>query len=383
MRIGRALYIFTNGGLAWLLGSSLANAEDLSFVKTQGAWIDSRPFLDEAKPQTATIEIPLVDNLHNALIQGFNNYDHHLHVHRLQLETGTLDTKIGEGYIGLNNKVYRKADANSTHATRWELFRHAKTYSGKNIKVDLVPERLKKGFRYDPTAPKEGPKTIVFTGPQIKYGLILKNIEPSDDKDSRIASLGSESDMSYFMNAPKADVQYEIGPIAITGPQPGYNFNPAPDPELRKFRLKDYLPSSKVKARLSPRSMPTAAKPIPDQTLVLEQVQGYYRADVQMVNGFQKESVAQTFYLPLFKGFSIAETFDESFKPSNLVVYNDFGNGFSGNVQHDYVLKRYRTGFFYRAGYTNIEIYMNVPESGMNQNWKKLQTWEVNLLSAL
>lgn len=383
MRLPSARHILAGIGFAWVCCPSMASAEDLSLTKVQGPWLDSRPFLNETKPEEAELELPLVDNLHQALVKGFTNFEHQQTVLQLQQTTGTRETEVGEGYLLLKNKVYRAADANSTHATRWLLFRNAKTYSGKEIRVDIVPEKIKKGFRYDPTAPKEGPKPMVFTGPQVKYGLILKNIEPSEDEGRKLASLTSDSDMTYFMNAPKADVQYEIGPIAVTPAQAGYNFNQPPEPQAPKFRLKDYLPDTRMKARFSPRSLPTAAKPIPDQTLVLEQIQGYYRADVQMVNGFHKESVAQTFFLPLFKGFSVAEVFDENFRPQNVMIYNDFGKGFAGNFQHSFVEKRYRAGFFYRAGYTNLEIYANLPDTALNPTFKKLQTWELNILSAI
>ncbi|MES2745662.1 MAG: hypothetical protein EOP04_13505 [Proteobacteria bacterium] len=383
MRYLSACHILTSTLCLWFSASAKAQALDVRATKVHGPWIDSRPYLAETKPEEAQLIIPLVENFHQALMKGLRNVEHQRTVLKLQEETGTQLQTFGEGWL-LKNKSIRAADANATHATRWALFRNAKTYSGKEIKVDIVPEKIKKGFRFDQSAPKEGPIVSTITGTPVKYGLILKNIEPSDGK-LKVAALtrDMDSEYAYFQNAPKADVQYEIGPIALTPAPQTYNFSPAPEPVEPKFDWKEYVPDHRFRGKFSPRSMPTAAKPIPDQTLTLEQVEGYYSTEIQFVNGFHKESMVHRFSIPVYKDLRLYEEYNEDFKPIKFVISNAYGNGFYSNLEHFFLEKRYRAGLFYRVGYTNLEIYANLPDTALNPGWKKAQTWELNLLTAL
>src|SRR5690606_25681360 len=135
------------------------------------------------------------------------------------------------------------------------------------------------------------------------------------DEEMKLAALSTDMDYAYFANAPKAEVEYEIGPIAVTPSPKTYNFNSAPDAPQPSFNWKSYLPDRRFRGRFSPRGMPTAAKPIPDQTLIVEQVQGYYSTEIQFVNGLKKESVLHRFNLPLYRDLKIYEEFDEDFNP--------------------------------------------------------------------
>ncbi len=374
---------FGLAGLAMFILADKSAAQDISATKTHGPWIDSRPLLEQARPEVAPLEIPIVQNLHQALLKGLGNPELQRNTLTMQQQQGTLDQNFGEGYLAKNSS-FRRADANGTHAMRWTLFRNIKTYSGKEIRVDIVPEKIKQGFRFDQSAPKvSDAKASVFTGPQIRYGLVLRNIEPNQEENLKIASLATDSDHSYFLNAPKANVEYEIGPIAVSPAPQTYNFNAAPDVAPKSFNWKEHIPDHRFRGRFSPRGLPTAAKPIPDQTLVLEQVEGLYSTEIQFVNGLQKESVLHRFNLPIYRDLKVYEEYNEKFQPLRAVLSNAWGKGYYSTIERSFVDKRYRAGAFYRMGYSNIELYMNLPESALNPSFKKLQTWELNVLTAL
>jgi hypothetical protein len=359
-----------------------AMAEDVSSTKVQGPWIDSRAYLNTATPEGATFNIPILENLNQALIKGLRNTEHQQSVMRLQKETGTQPQDFGEGWL-LKNNAIRAADANSTHATRWSLFRNAKTYSGKEIKIDVVPESIKKGFRFDQSAPKEGEVATTLTGTPVTYGLILKSIEPSDS-ELHVAALSTDVDAeaAYFKNAPKADLQYDIGPIPVTSSQT-YNFLSTPEPAKKGFYWRDYMPDHRFRGKFSPRSMPTAAKPVPDQTLTLEQVQGYYSAEIQFVDGLHQENLVHRFSIPVYRNLKLYEEYGEGFRPIKVLIAQDYNNGFYSNLEHYFVDRRYRAGLFYRSGFKNLEIYVNLPDASLNPSWKKHQSWELSLLTAL
>lgn len=381
MRFLSVTKIVANAFCVWALSSASGLAQDFTSTKTQGPWIESKPFLNLTKPAEPKDEIPLVSIMKEALVKGFNNIDHQNEVLKMQTEQGTKAQDYGEGYIGPRKDI-SKADANLTHGLRWRLFTNAKTFAGKEIRVDFVPESIKKGFRFDQTEVKQ--TVVVNSGPAVRYGLILKDIEPSDD-ELFVASNGLESDYLYFQNAPKAKVEYEIGPITASPlPERPYGVNVGPDAPAPEFKWKSLLPDHRFRGKFSPRGMPTAAKPLPDQLLSLSQVQGYYSADVQFVNGFHKESVVHRLNMPLYDRFSIYEELNESFTPTKIVINNYIYKGaFSTNIEHYILEKRYRAGFFYRAGYTNLEVYLNLPDTALNSSFSRQQRWELAFQTAI
>lgn len=384
MRYFSAFTIFANAVCIWASCSSLGFAQDFTSTIRQGPWISSKPFLNEAKPVAAETKIPFVSMMREALVKGLNNVEHQQSVLLMQQNEGTKPQSFGEGYLG-HQKAFEKSDANSTHGTRWTLFRNAKTYAGKEIHVnlDFIPESVKAGFRFDQT--QKSPSAVaVNRGPDVRYGLILKNIEPSE-QDLRVASIGSDDDYLYFQNAPKAQLQYDIGPITASPvPERPYGVNLAPDAAPPSFNWKSLIPDHRFRGKFSPRSLPTAAKPIPDQMLSLEQVQGFYSSDILFVNGLHKESVVHRFRLPIYDRFNIYEEFNDKFVPTKLVITDYLYKGaFSTNIEHYFLEKRYRAGFFYRKNYTNLEIYANLPDTALNSSFSRLQRWELSFQTAI
>ncbi|MBC7660195.1 MAG: hypothetical protein H7249_10850 [Chitinophagaceae bacterium] len=383
MRLTPALKFFAKASCAWALCSSPSYAEEFSATLEQGPWVSAKDYLTLSKPQEPEIKIPALEMMKDAFVKGLKNPDQQKEVLRLQGLQGTKASTFGEGYLVKQSETLR-ADQNSTHGTRWTLFRNMKTYAGKEIRFDFVPESVKNGFRFDPTAPKETPKVSTITGTPVKYGLILKNIDPAD-QEMRLASVGGEDDLAYFQTAPKAKLQYDIGPIALSPVPQTYNFNQAPDaPSNSSFDWKSIIPDHRFKARFSPRGAPTAAKPLPDQTMTLEQVQGYYSTEVQFVNGLHKQSLLHRFRLPIHERFNVSEELSESFKPVKLVVSDLYSSGPVGTtIEHYFMEKRYRAGIYYKQGATTYEIYANAPDNALNDKFKKTQRWELNILTPI
>lgn len=384
MRSISAFKILAKAYCVWAICSSSGLAQDFSSTLEQGPWINSKPYLTDVKPVAAENKIPFVEMMKEALVKGLANPEHQRSVLKIQQEQGTKAQSFGLGYLG-KQKAFGGADANTTHGTRWTLFRNAKTYAGKEIHVDIVPESIKKGFRFDQTQSSDAPQAVVFNnGVPVSYGLILKDIEPSKE-ELRVASIGNEEDYLYFQNAPKAQLEYEIGPVAITPvPASPYGVNLAPDAPPAPFDWKTLVPDHRFRGKFSPRGLPSAAKPLPDQMLSLEQAQGYYSSDILFVNGLHKESVIHRLRLPIYDRFNIYEEFNGKLKPTKIVFTDYFYKGaFSTNLEHYILEKRYRAGFLVRRGLTNLEIYANLPDTALNSSFKRQQRWELSFQSAI
>jgi hypothetical protein len=88
--------------------------------------------------------------------------------------------------------------------------------------------------------------------------------------------------------------------------------------------------------------------------------------------------------MPLYDRFSIYEELNESFTPTKIVINNYIYKGaFSTNIEHYILEKRYRAGFFYRAGYTNLEVYLNLPDTALNSSFSRQQRWELAFQTAI
>ena len=382
MRFVSIFKILAKAYCVWATCSLAALAQDASMTREHGPWIESKPFLKEERPSVPDTTIPFVAMMKEALVKGLNNLDHHRAVLKMQAEQGTKAQSFGEGYLG-PQKSLSNYDANATHGTRWTLFKNIKTFSGKEIRVDFVPESIKAGFRFDQSAPAAGAPVMVTNGTPVTYGLILTNIEPSRDV-LRIAAIGSEADYRFFQNAPKAKLEYTVGPISLE-PVAAHPYAVVPAPQsTSQFNWRSLLPDHRFRGKFSPKGMPTAAKPLPDQTLMIEQVQGYYSSDIQFVDGFHKESVTHRFRLPIYDRFTLHEEFNEAFKPTK-VVFTDFlsRGGFSTNLEHFLLERRYRAGFLYRKHLLNAELFLNLPDNALNSRFSREQRWELNFFMAI
>ncbi len=368
----------------WATCSSSGWSQDFSSTLEQGPWISSLPFLKETpNPVASETVLPFVTLLKEALVKGLNNVEQQRTVLKIQSESGTRPKSFGEGYLGPQRNA-PKYDANATHATRWTLFKNAKTYAGKEIHIDIVPESFKAGFRFDQSEAAVQPVAIA-NGTPVTYGLILTGIEPSAQA-LRVASIDQgEDDLLYFQNAPKARLHYEIGPIALNPvPEHPYAYAAAPEAKPEGAQWRTLIPDYRFRGKFSPRALPTAAKPMPDQMLSLEQVQGYYSSDILFVNGLHKESVIHRLRLPLYDRFNVYGEYNDKFKPIKLVIADYLYYGpFSTLLEHYNLEKRYRAGFFYRKNLTVVELFNNLPDNALNSKFSRKQQWELNVQTSI
>lgn len=358
--------------------TSIGRAQELTFQKVQGPWVSSKPYLQEKKPEYPEFKIDLLQEFKRIAVDSLNNRDQATAIAKMQSETGTRSQAFGEGFLTTKFSE-RNATAEGTRETRWTIFRNMRTYAGKEVRLDVVPESLKSGFRFDFSQKSKAPQ-----GPApvpVRYGLILRDIEPSEASYG-VAALNSDYELAQ--QAPRARLHYEVGPLPPSDEYvPAYRVS-LEEQKAAERKWTSYLPDYHFKGKISSRGRPTLAQPIPSQALTLEQADGLYATEIVFVNGLHKESVLHRFYLPIYDRTRISEEYDEQFRPRK-VVFNDllYKGGFSFNLEHYLLEQRYQGIFVYQAGRTRLAVQTHIPHLALeNDNFWSKHRWELALDSA-
>lgn len=358
--------------------TSVGRAEDLSFVKTQGPWISSEIYLQTKKPEFPEFKLSFIEEMKRIAVDSLNNRDQANAIAKLQSETGTRDKSFGEGFLTIDRQD-RDATAEGTRETRWTIFRNMRTYAGKEIRLDVVPESLKSGIRFDfakKSSASKGPAPV-----PVRYGLILRDIEPSEQKHN-IAALASDFELAQ--KAPRARLDYDIGPLPPSDEYaPAFRVN-LEDKKAEEKKWTSYLPDYHFRGKLSSRGKPTLAQPIPNQALTLDQADGFYSAEILLANGFHKESVFHRFYLPLYGRARISEEYDENFHPRTVIFQDILYSGpLAFTLHHILLEQRYQAVFVYNQEHTSIAVNTHVPHAALEGDafWSQ-HRWEFALQTA-
>lgn len=152
----------------------------------------------------------------------------------------------------------------------------------------------------------------------IQYGLVVKDLEPA--KNSQMtAALGAER-AQEVLGAPKAQVEYTIGPLPPKAPAP------VVPKALGEEHVTDRLPSPAFKGQVKKKAAidPNQAKDskLPPMVVSLVQKEDYYRMDYHTKNGLEKETIHHGLGMPLYKNLKAGREYDEDWRPVKASLQN-------------------------------------------------------------
>lgn len=344
---------FKINNLIKLLIPAMAVTSTLSFAKDDGAESDVREeelsSIRYSKEELAAAAHPnfiKTRDLSNVLSE------------KISLLATTLTQRQG----GSNTKLYEMAGARSQptreqhmkrlgtlvydpNTTMAETDREAirlqlGAQSRKSVEVkfkEAVPliEEIRKGFnfKFSMDRKKPAPTTTASTGPEIRYGLVVADIQPADAP--AIASLGTSGDMGLEY-ATRARVVYTIDRIdnqptnrrvfpeaAPAAPSNEASFTSAPTtPAVWKRPSTDI--DVKVEAANTDDTISdkVTGGVIPGGKVTFSQADGLFATQVVTNSHLGKDSIAHEVKLPIFGEASLARKMDEHFRPSQTSVYN-------------------------------------------------------------
>lgn len=168
------------------------------------------------------------------------------------------------------------------------------------------------------------------TAPEIRYGLVLKNIEPSGDSISQ-AAIGEfrAEDLVY---AGQAKVSWSIEPIIRRQEAPMFSVN-APrsrsnmesrDSVLGSLINSISLPEPEFTGHVTPKSS-GLSNGIPPLKITIEQKQGYYWTEAHSHSNFKKDFLLHGVRMPFYKAAHVQQIFNESFDPEKTSLCNILG----------------------------------------------------------
>jgi hypothetical protein len=355
--------------LSGLFLSSIGQAQ------SPDGWIDSRPFLVESPRPVAEQSLVFTKPLYGAITRSLMNPEQHMNLLDLQARTGTKPQEARLRSLSIHKLSSAVSTANPTDVTR-----SMSTYLGREFKSTALPESLRTGLSFNVGAGAEDEKTVAAR--PVRYGLIVKNVEPNPEQ-LRLASVPMTMSDDYMLvqHAPKARIQYEIGPLLHEAELADSSI------PLAMTETADWLqslPEFQFRGRIAARGAPTANQILPPQSILLEQSQGFYALDIHSSQLFHKDAVFHRIRVPLAGTMILHEERDEKFKKTRSTLENIYVNGpLALNFDYFGLEKRYQTGLIYQKSLTRIELYSHLPESFSAQGglWKT-QRYELKLQTA-
>jgi hypothetical protein len=359
-------------GVLFLSGLFLSS---ISQGQSAEGWIDSRPFLIENPRPVAEQTLIFTRPLFAAINRSLMNPEQHRQLLDLQTRTGT---KAQEARLR-SLSVY-KLSSNLTTARPTDVTRSMSTFLGREFKTTAMPESLRTGFSFNIGGDSKDQQ--VAASPTLRYGLIVKNVEPSTE-DFRIAAVPMTMSDDYMLvqHAPKARIQYEIGPLMN---EAELTDSSIPLAATESSGWLQGLPEFQFRGRIAARGAPTANQILPPQSILLEQSQGFYAIDIHTSQLLHKDAVFHRIRVPLAGTMTLREERNEKFKKTRSTLENIYVNGpLALNLDYFGLEKRYQTGLIYQRALTRIELYNHVPESFSAQGglWKT-QRFELKLQTA-
>jgi hypothetical protein len=338
-------------------------------------WIDSRPFLIESPRPVAEQSLIFTRPLFAAINRSLMNHEQHVQLLDLQARTGTKAQDARPRSLS----VY-KLSSSVTTARPADVTRSMSTFLGREFKSIALPESLRTGFSFDIGGDSKDQEAVASK--PLRYGLIVKNVEPSTE-DFRMAAVPMTMTDDYYLvqHAPKARIHYEIGPLTDEAELADSSIPLAATESSDWMRG---LPEFQFRGRIAARGAPTANQILPPQSILLEQAQGFYAIDIHTSQLLHKDAVFHRFRVPLAGTMTLREERDEKFKKTRSTLENIYVNGpLALNFDYFGLEKRYQTGLIYQRALTRIELYNHLPESFSGQGglWKT-QRFELKLQTA-
>jgi hypothetical protein len=339
------------------------------------AWIDSSPFLVASPRPVASQSLIFTKPIYEALTRSLMNHEQHIQLLDLQARTGTKPQEAR-----LRSLSVHKLSANIPTARPADVTRSLSSFLGREFKSSALPETLRTGMSFE--IGNDSSTQQMATARPLRYGLIVKNVEPSDES-IRIAALPMTTIDEYALvqYAPKAKIQYEIGPLMN---EPEMVDGAIPLATAHSSSWIKSLPEFQFRGRIAARGAPTANQILPPQTILLEQSQGFYALEIHSSPQLQKEAVFHRIRVPLAGSMTLREERDEKFKKTRSTLENIYVHGpLALNFDYFGLEKRYQTGLIYQKSLTRIELYNHLPENFSSQGglWKT-QRYELMVQTA-
>lgn len=228
-------------------------------------------------------------------------------------------------------------DSNNKNADADGIRLHLLGQTKKSTEVKFkeafpIIETFRKGLNYKFSLSGKGAQSAPSSTPQIRYGLIVQDIQPVDAP--AIASLGTSSDMGMEYARP-AKVIYTIDrldedrskqPVFTTPVDVEIASSSGPTAQ-QIFRRPSTDVDLKVEAANSEDSVSdkVGAGALPGAKLTLSQADGLVSTQVITTSRLGKDTLTHQFKLPLYGEANITRKVNESFKPiqtsaNNLLV---------------------------------------------------------------
>jgi hypothetical protein len=234
--------------------------------QTPDGWIDSRPYLVESPRPVAEQSLIFTRPLYEALTRSLMNSEQHLKLLDIQVRTGTKPQDAR-----LRSLSIHKLSSNISTASPTDVTRSVSSYLGREFKSTALPESLRTGISFNLGQDSKNQNTAAPR--PLRYGLIVKNVEPSTEQ-FKLASIPMtmSDDFLLVQHAPKARVQYEIGPLMH---EAELTDSVIPLTTTDSSDWITSLPEFQFRGRIAARGAPTANQIVPPQSILLEQSQGF------------------------------------------------------------------------------------------------------------
>lgn len=355
-----------------LLGLGLSS---LSQAQSSEGWNDSRPLLGETPTPMASQSFVFSAALYGAIRRSLLNHEQHMQLLDLQSRRGTRPQDPRLRSISVD-----KLSSQITAARPTEVTRSMSTFLGREFKSNALPEALRTGISFNLGTSLTSRE--VATPKALRYGLIVKNVEPSTES-FRLAALPTSTIDEYAMvpYAPKATIHYEIGPL-MEEQDLAASAIPLGTTETTSW-LKG-LPEFQFRGRLAARGAPTANQIVPPQSILLEQTQGFYAVEVHTSQLIHKDALFHRIRMPLLGSMNLRQERNEKFKNTRSTLENIYVSGpLALNLDYFGLEKRYQTGLIYQKSLTRIEFYNHLPDNYSSQGglWKT-QRYELKVQKA-
>ncbi len=345
-------------------------------------WESSRHILVFEKPAAAQISYPWLNELRAIMLRSLNSPDQGRDLTNLHHALGTKAQSSYAKYVGPHKITVKPHNGIEI---RRSLMKSMRLYAQKETKGNIFPQSWKDGLRFNvgggasPSSPAASQGYIHNGNPEMRYGLRLMDIEPSQD-NLKLASLGME-DYEYLAYAPKANLVYEIGEVYPDGYARSFPVSIAEmsTPEYSIWQSIPQLPEHKFSGRMAPRGLPGPGSPLPPQSLFLDQSQDYYQLEAQLSGNLKQENVLHRFRMPLYGKMNYRQerNKDWQFTKSTFENLYSHDDGYAVHLERYHLERRYQLAFHFHKWINHFELYAHVPDAALEKdNFWRQHRWE-------
>ncbi|HET9241681.1 MAG TPA: hypothetical protein VFO10_30720 [Oligoflexus sp.] len=370
------------GGFSW---SALAAEEGVDMAMerhaTAAEWQSSSFILQFNKPAAAQISYPFLEQLRGIMLRSLNSPDQARDLVNMHNALGTKALSSYAKYVG-PQKI--SVNPKNGEEIRRSLLKSVRLYAQKETKGDFFPQSWKEGLRFNiggggPARSQPSQGYVHNGNPEMRYGLQLKEIEPSRE-NLKLAALGSD-DYEYLAYAPKANLVYEVGEVYPEGYARSYPVSiesgPAPKPTF--WQTLPSLPEHKFSGRMAPRGLPGPGSPLPPQSLFLDQSQGYYQLEAQLTGNLKQENVLHRFRMPVYGKMNYRQERNKDWQFTKSTFENLYSNdnGYAVHLERYHMEKRYQLAFHFHKLINHFELHAHLPDAALEKdNFWRQHRWE-------